>query len=246
MRFSEDKVALITGGSRGIGAACVLLLAKKGYKVAVHYRSQKEQAEKLCAEIGESAHPFCFDLSQEGSPEALVKEVKQHFGRIDILVNNAGCSIDQMITFAKPADFQTLLQTNLISVFALTKAVSKIMIKQKSGSIINMSSVVGHTGNGGQSMYAATKGAITSFTKSIAVDLAAFGIRCNCVAPGFIETDMTGVLSDEVKQAILNKIPLKRLGSGQDVAYAVAFLASDESAYVTGSTIHVNGGMYPN
>ncbi|RZA17296.1 MAG: SDR family oxidoreductase, partial [Proteobacteria bacterium] len=174
----------------------------------------------------------------------LAKSVKEAFGRIDVLVNNAGMSIDQLITFAKPGDFDQILNVNLKSVFNLTKAVSRFMIKQKSGSIINLTSVVGHTGNGGQSMYAASKGAITAFTKSIAVDLAGFGIRANCVAPGFIKTDMTESLSDEVKDAISAKIPLKRLGSAEEVANCVAFLASSEASYITGSTLHVNGGMY--
>ena len=165
-------------------------------------------------------------------------------GRIDVLVNNAGMSIDQVLTFAKPKDFYQLIDVNLKPVFLLSKAVTKVMIKQKSGRIINMSSVVGHTGNAGQSMYAATKGAITSFTQSISADLAPFGILANCVAPGFIGTDMTDALPDEAKEAIMAKIPLKKLGDPMDVANAVAFLCSDKSSYITGTTLHVNGGMF--
>jgi 3-oxoacyl-[acyl-carrier protein] reductase len=172
--------------------------------------------------------------------------VKEAFGRIDVLVNNAGMSIDQLITFAKPSDFDQILDVNLKSVFNLTKSVSKHMIKQKSGRIINLTSVVGHTGNAGQSMYAASKGAITAFTKSIAADLAGFGILANCVAPGFIKTDMTDALPNEAKEAILGKVPLKRLGSPDEVAACVCFLASDGASYITGSTLHVNGGMYTN
>ena len=243
--MSDKKVALITGASRGIGRACAKALSEEGYHIAIHYRSGEEAARQLAEEL-EGSEIFCADLSDEALCKELVANVKKKMGRIDVLVNNAGMSIDQVVTFAKPADFDTLLQVNLKPVFMLTKLVTKTMIKQKSGRIINMSSVVGHTGNGGQSMYAATKGAITSFTKSIASDLAPFGILANCIAPGFIGTDMTQALSDEAKEAIMGKIPLKRLGRPEEVADAVRFLSSDRSSYITGSTIHVNGGMYTN
>ena len=241
----NEKVALVTGGSKGIGAACVKLLGQNGYKVGVHYRSDSNLADDLVASLPEAC-AFQYDLSEDGAADALVKEVKKKFGRIDVLVNNAGHSIDQLIPFAKPADFDTLLTINLKSVFLLAKHCSRMMIKQKSGSIINITSVVGHTGNAGQSMYAASKSAITGFTKSIAQDLAPYQIRANCVAPGFIETNMTDALSDEVKEGILAKIPLKRLGNSDEVAAAVRFLASEQASYITGSTIHVNGGMYTN
>lgn len=239
----EQKVALVTGASRGIGKAIAQSLSQKGYLVAIHYRSQESKAQEL-AEAIPGSKIFQADLGSEESCAQLAKNVKEAFGRIDVLVNNAGMSIDQLITFAKPQDFDQILNVNLKSVFNLTKAVSRFMIKQKAGSIINLTSVVGHTGNGGQSMYAASKGAITAFTKSIAVDLAGFGIRANCVAPGFIKTDMTDALGDDVKEAISAKIPLKRLGTGEEVANCVAFLASPEASYITGSTLHVNGGMY--
>lgn len=239
----EQKVALVTGASRGIGKAIAQSLSQKGYLVAIHYRSQESAAQELAQSVPGSKI-FQADLGSEESCTQLAKNVKEAFGRIDVLVNNAGMSIDQLITFAKPSDFDQILNVNLKSVFNLTKAVSRFMIKQKSGSIINLTSVVGHTGNGGQSMYAASKGAINAFTKSVAVDLAGFGIRANCVAPGFIKTDMTDALSDEVKTALSAKIPLKRLGLPEEVANCVAFLASPESSYVTGSTLHVNGGMY--
>jgi 3-oxoacyl-[acyl-carrier protein] reductase len=238
-----DKVALVTGASRGIGRACAVALAKEGYKVAVHYRSKEDEAKSLCAEIG-NAMAFRADLGKEEECTDLIKVVKQEMGRIDVLVNNAGQTADQLITFAKPTDFDQLIAVNLKPIFLLTKLVSRQMIKQKSGRIINLSSVVGYTGNPGQSIYAATKGAITAFTKSIAQELAQFGILANTVAPGFIATDMTTVLPDEVKQHILNSVPLKRLGNPEEIANAVAFLASDKASYITGTTLHVNGGMY--
>ena len=239
----EQKVALVTGASRGIGKAIAQSLSREGYLVAIHYRSQESAAQEL-AQTVPGSKIFQADLGSEESCIQLAKNVKEAFGRIDVLVNNAGMSIDQLITFAKPSDFDQILNVNLKSVFNLTKAVSRFMIKQKSGSIVNLTSVVGHTGNGGQSMYAASKGAINAFTKSVAVDLAGFGIRANCVAPGFIKTDMTDALSDDVKASVAAKIPLKRLGLPEEVANCVAFLASPESSYVTGSTLHVNGGMY--
>ncbi len=239
----EQKVALVTGSSRGIGKAIAQSFSQKGYLVAIHFRSQEAQAQEL-AQTLPGSRIFQGDLGNEESCIQLAKNVKEAFGRIDVLVNNAGMSVDQLITFAKPADFDQILNVNLKSVFNLTKAVSRFMIKQKGGSIVNLTSVVGHTGNGGQSMYAASKGAITAFTKSIAVDLASFGIRANCVAPGFIKTDMTEALTDDVKEGIASKIPLKRLGTPEEVANCVCFLASSAASYITGSTLHVNGGMY--
>lgn len=240
-----EKVALVTGASRGIGEACAQELARAGYRVAIHYRSNEELARKV-AESVPGAKIFQGDVADLEHCQNLIRSVKEEFGRIDVLVNNAGMSSDQLITFAKPADFDRLLDVNVKSVFNLSKLASKVMIKQKSGSIVNLTSVVGYTGNGGQSMYAATKGAITAFTKSIASDPAGFGIRANCVAPGFIATDMTDALPEEVRQGILAKIPLKRLGSPKEVASAVCYLASENAAYITGSTIHVNGGMFTN
>ncbi len=241
----DKKVALVTGASRGIGKACAQALAREGFLVAIHYRSQEAQAQEVAAGIPGSKI-FQADLSQEESCKELAKQVKDTFGRIDVLVNNAGMSIDQLITFAKPTEFDQILDVNLKSVFNLTKAVSRVMIKQKAGRIINLSSVVGHTGNAGQSMYAASKGAITAFTKSIAADLASFGILANCVAPGFIKTDMTDAIPAEAQSAIMGKIPLQRLGTPEEVAACVSFLSSEGAAYITGSTLHVNGGMYTN
>ncbi len=239
----SEKVALVTGASRGIGKACAKALSEKGFQIAVHCRSRREEAEKVAASLPVAA-VFQANLGEEEECKSLIKAVKERFGRIDVIVNNAGISIDQILTFAKPSELEDVLNTNFKSVFHLCKACSRMMIKQKGGAIINLTSVVGHTGNAGQSMYAASKGAVTAFTKSIASDLAGFGIRANCVAPGFIETDMTDKLPEDVREAILGKIPLKRLGSPQEVAQVVSFLASDEASYITGETIHVNGGMF--
>jgi 3-oxoacyl-[acyl-carrier protein] reductase len=241
----SQKVALVTGAARGIGAACALQLGRAGYRVAVHYRGSEDKARAVCAQLPDGqAVPFKFDLVGGAACQELVKVVKDELGSLDVLVNNAGVAIDQLLAFAKPDDFDTLINTNLKSVFLMSKFASKAMIRQKGGRIINISSVVGHTGNAGQSMYASTKAAITAFTQSIAQELAGFNILCNSVAPGFIETDMTDALKDEARQAILAKVPLKRLGKPEDVAGAVEFLASDRANYITGTTIHVNGGMY--
>ncbi len=242
---SQTKVALVTGASRGIGAACAIELGKAGYKVAVHYRGSEDKALQVVEKIP-GAKAFKADLSNAEECQNLIKQVTQDLGPVSVLVNNAGMSIDQVLTFAKPDDFDALIATNLKPVFLLSKFVTKGMIRQKFGRIINIASVVGYTGNGGQSMYAATKGGITAFTKSIAVDLAGFGILANCVAPGFIQTDMTNALPEAAKEAAMAKIPLKRFGQVEDIANAVAFLASDKANYITGSTIHVNGGMFTN
>lgn len=241
------RVALVTGGSKGIGAGCVTALAQAGFRVAIHYRSGEAEAHALAKTLPHDAKVFGADLSVAGACEDLIKRVKAEMGSIDVLVNNAGVSIDQILPFAKEEDLDRMLSSNLKPVFLLSKFASKLMIRQKWGRIINLSSVVGYTGNGGQSMYAATKSAITAFTKSIAVDLGGFGgITANCVAPGLIETDMTAKIPAEAKAAILAKIPLKRAGTPADVAAAVTFLASEGASYITGSTIHVNGGMYLN
>lgn len=241
----SQKVALVTGASRGIGAACAVALGKAGYKVAVHYRGSEDKAKAVIAQLPDGmAAPFRFDLSEPEACQELIKVVKDEMGSLDVLVNNAGISIDQILAFAKPDDFDKLLATNLKPVFLLSKFAAKVMMRQKSGRIINITSVVGHTGNAGQSMYSATKAAITGLTKSVAQELAGAGILANCVAPGFIETDMTDALKDEVKDVILSKVPLKRLGKPEDVAAAVTFLASDAASYITGTTLHVNGGMF--
>jgi 3-oxoacyl-[acyl-carrier protein] reductase len=241
----SQKVALITGAAKGIGEACARTLVEAGFLVALHYRSSTPFIETLASEIP-SAKAFQMDLAEEDGCKQLFAAVKESFGRIDVLVNNAGIAVDQIIPMAKPEDFERILATNLKPVFMLSKLASRQMIKQREGSIINITSVVGHTGNAGQSMYAATKAGINGFTKSIAQELAPYGIRCNCVAPGFIATAMTDALNENVRAEILKKIPMGRLGQSAEVAQAVAFLASSASSYITGSTIHVNGGMYTN
>ena len=237
------RVALITGASRGIGEACARALRADGFSIALHYRRDDELAARVCADIGD-AEAFKADLKDSDACEDLVKRVRAKYGRIDVLVNNAGMVRDQILPFVRLADFEELMHVNLRSVFIISKLAAKQMIRQKSGRIISIASVIGHTGNIGQCAYAATKSAITGFTKSIAQDLAQFGILCNCVAPGLIVSEMTDRLSAEIKEQIKAQIPLKKFGKPSDVAAAVAFLASPQVSYITGETIHVNGGVY--
>ena len=239
----ENPVAIVTGSSRGIGAACAMQLGKQGYRVAVHCRGSLDAAGAVSAEIPGSA-VFSYDLSDPSQCENFVKEVKEKLGSPTVLVNNAGVAIDQILPRAKTEDFDTLLQTNLRATFVMSRLAAKEMMRARTGRIINISSVVGHTGNLGQSMYAATKGGITAFTKSIAKDLARFGILANCVAPGFIGTDMTDAISEAMREETLARIPLGRLGTPDEIAGVVAFLASPAASYITGTTLHVNGGMY--
>ncbi len=240
-----QRVALVTGASRGIGAACALALGEAGFKVAVHYRSGREQAEEIASKLP-GAITVQAELSDPAECERLIESVREQLGGLDVLVNNAGMCIDQLLPLAKIEDFDKLLAVNLRPVFLLSKLVARGMLRQRWGRIINLSSVVGFSGNAGQSMYAATKAAIVGFTKSVAQELGSKGILCNCVAPGFIETDMTAGLPESAKDALLSKIPLRRLGKPQDIADAVVFLASERASYITGSTIHVNGGMFTN
>lgn len=239
----SQKVAIITGAARGIGAACAKKLSEENYRVVLHYRSSHAEVKKLSETI-ENSYPIQADLSDERACLELIDKVKKDLGQIDVLVNNAGMKKDQILAFAKPADFDELMSTNLKPVFLLSKYTAKAMLRKRSGSIVNITSVVGHLGNAGQSIYTATKGAVTALTKSMAQELAAAGIRCNCVAPGFIETAMTESLPQEVKDSILAKIPQKKFGSPKDIAEAVAFLCSDAASYITGTSLHVNGGMY--
>ena len=242
----EGPIALVTGGSRGIGRAICQALAAKGYRVAIHYRRDSALASALAQSLPASASPKCFgaDLAHPDSCLELISEVKEEYGHLDILVNNAGKTADQLLPLAKPSAFEDIIATNLRSVFLLTKAASRLMMRQRSGSIINITSVVGHTGNIGQSLYAATKGALAAFSRSVAIELAPFQIRVNCVAPGFISTEMTDKIGDAHRSKLLERIPLGRLGSPDEIAGVVAFLASPEASYITGSTIHVNGGLY--
>ncbi len=237
------KIALVTGGSKGIGRACVTELSKRGFKVLIHYRSGKEDALSLAGSLPD-ADTFGADLSSPEATQNMMKEIKSKYGRLDVLVNNAGVCVDQLVMLAKEDAFDKMFSTNMKSIFLMSKAASRLMLKQKWGRIVNITSVVGHMGNPGQSLYSSTKGAVTAFTKSIASELASVGITCNCVAPGFIKTAMTDKLNDEQKTGLMEKIPMKRMGTPEDIASAVGFLVSDSAAYISGTTIHVNGGMY--
>ena len=242
----DGKVALVTGGSRGIGRAIAVALAREGAKLAINFAGNEKAAEKtkaLVEQAGSEAILLKADVSDKDADAALIDTVIKTYGKIDILVNNAGITRDNLMLRMKEDDFDAVIDTNLRSVFYLTKAAAKSMMKKRTGRIINMSSVVGLTGNAGQVNYAAAKAGVLGITKSAAKELASRGITVNAVAPGFIETDMTDVLSDTVKESLLHEIPLKRMGEPKDVANAVLFLASDQSAYITGQVIHVDGGL---
>lgn len=242
----QNKTALVTGGTRGIGQAIVKKFAAQGCRVAFTYVSSDEKAAALVAELtaaGASVKAYKSDAGIYAQAEQLVDEVVKDFGRIDILVNNAGITRDNLILRMGEDQWDEVMQANLKSVFNLTKHVSKLMLRQKSGSIINLSSIIGEIGQGGQSNYAASKAGIIGFTKSIADEFGSRSIRCNAIAPGFIETDMTGVLSEEIKNGILSRIPMKRMGHAEEVADTALFLASDLSTYVSGQVISVCGAM---
>lgn len=242
----DGKVALVTGASRGIGRAVAIALAKNGAKIAVNYAGNQaaaEEVKQIIEQNGGEAILVQADISNAESVDAMVAQVMDAFGRIDILVNNAGITRDTLLMRMKEADWNAVIQTNLTGVFYVTKAVSKIMMKQRSGKIVNMSSVVGLMGNAGQANYAAAKAGVIGFTKSMAKELAARNITVNAIAPGFIATDMTAVLSDKVKEDLATKIPMGRLGEADDIAAAVLFLVSDSASYITGQTLNVDGGM---
>lgn len=241
-----SKVAFITGATRGIGRAIALELAKEGYNIALNYRTENEALETLkkeISELGVECYPVQGDVSKAEDSERMTKEIIEHFEQIDVLVNNAGITKDKLIQRMKEEEFTDVINVNLVGTFNITKNVIKYMTKKRYGRIINISSVVGISGNAGQSNYAASKAGIIGFTKSIAKELASRNITANAVAPGFIQTDMTNVLKDEIKEAIEGTIPLKRLGTAEDVAKVVKFLASDDSNYITGQVINVDGGM---
>lgn len=242
----KGKTAIVTGGSRGIGKSIALELASKGANVVVNCTKSIESAEAVIKEIqkmGVSGMAVKADVSKSEEVENLVNEVLNTFGSIDILVNNAGITRDNLIIRMTEKDFDDVISTNLKGAFICTKAISKVMIKQKSGKIINVSSVVGIVGNAGQSNYAAAKAGLIGFTKSMAKELAKRGINVNAVAPGFIETDMTSKLPEKVKEEFVNNIPLMRVGKPEDIAKAVLFLASEYSDYITGQVINIDGGM---
>jgi 3-oxoacyl-[acyl-carrier protein] reductase len=242
----DGQVAIVTGASRGIGRAVAIALAKVGAKVVVNYAGNAKAAEEVRQTIvdnGGQAIVFQADIANAEAVDALVKQTVDSFGKIDILVNNAGITRDGLLMRMKDEDWDAVINTNLKGIFYCTKAVSKIMMKQRSGKIINMTSVVGIMGNAGQANYAAAKAGVIGFTKSMAKELASRGITVNAIAPGFIATDMTHGLSDQVKADLAVKIPLNRLGSAEDVAAAVVFLATDSANYITGQTLNVDGGM---
>ena len=246
MKLLEGKTALITGASRGIGRGIAEIFAKHGANVAFTYLSSVEKGQALEAELsshGVKAKGYRSDASDYDQAQALAEEVAKDFGRIDILVNNAGITRDGLLMRMGKDQWDAVIKTNLDSVFNLTKAVQRTMLKQRSGSIINMSSVVGIKGNAGQANYAASKAGIIGFTKSVALELGSRGIRCNAIAPGFIETEMTAALDPKVVEGWTEAIPLKRAGTVEDLANACLFLGSDLSTYVTGQVLSVNGGM---
>jgi 3-oxoacyl-[acyl-carrier protein] reductase len=241
-----EKVALITGGTRGIGKQIAITLAKVGYNIALNYRTQNNKLNDIKDEI-ESYNVKCLlvkgDVSNFEECEAFVNEIILEFGKIDVLVNNAGITKDMLLLRMKKEDFCQVIDTNLVGTFNVTKNVIPHMMKMRSGRIINISSVVGISGNAGQTNYSASKAGIIGFTKSLAKEVASRNILVNAVAPGFIKTDMTDILKNDVKEDIAKNIPLKRLGDAQDVANVVKFLASNDSSYITGQVINVDGGM---
>tara|TARA_B110001454_G_C12723308_1_gene436499 strand:- start:44251 stop:44988 length:738 start_codon:yes stop_codon:yes gene_type:complete len=241
----SGKKILVTGGSRGIGAEIVKSLAEAGAKVAFTYSSNQASAQKILESLpGEGHRILAMNVADEASVNTALETLMTDWKEFDGLVNNAGITKDGLLMRMKSEDFDSVINTNLKGTFFLTKAITKIMMKARKGSVVQITSVIGQTGNAGQANYAASKAGVVAFSKSVALELGSRGVRVNCVAPGFIETDMTDVLSDDVKQKIMDKIPLQRMGSSKDVADAVKFLLSDQSAYITGHTLSVNGGMF--
>jgi 3-oxoacyl-[acyl-carrier protein] reductase len=246
MKLLEGKTAIITGASRGIGRGIAEVFAKHGANVAFTYSSSAEAAKILEDELtalGVKAKGYQSNAADFNEAQNLVEQVLETFGTIDILINNAGITKDNLLLRISEDDFDTVINVNLKSVFNMTKAVQKTMLKNRAGSIINMSSVVGVKGNAGQTNYAASKAGVIGFTKSVALELGSRNIRCNAIAPGFIETEMTAKLNEDVVQGWRESIPLRRGGTPEDVANACVFLASDLSAYVTGQVMNVDGGM---
>jgi 3-oxoacyl-[acyl-carrier protein] reductase len=246
MKLLEGKTALITGASRGIGKGIATNFAAHGAQVAFTYMSSADKAKALEADLGSKGvkvKGYQSDAGVYQQAEDLINEVVSEFGTIDILVNNAGITRDGLLMRMSEDDWNVVINTNMKSVFNTTKAIQRTLLKQRSGSIINLTSVVGVKGNAGQSNYAASKAGIIGFTKSIALELGSRNIRCNAIAPGFIETEMTGELDEKMVEEWAAAIPLKRSGSVEDVANLALFLGSDLSAYVTGQVLHVDGGM---
>jgi len=244
--MEERKVVLVTGGSRGIGREVAEVYAENGYDVVINYVSDKTDVEGIKKEFEEKGVKCLLvkaDVSKAADVDNMVEEAIKQFGKIDVLVNNAGITRDTLLMRMSEEDFDKVIEINLKGTYLVTKAVTKYMMKKRQGSIINLASVVGVVGNAGQTNYAASKAGIIGFTKSVAKELASRNIRANAVAPGFIATDMTSVLSDSVKENISTQIPLKRMGTAREVAEVIYFLGSDKSSYITGQVINIDGGM---
>ena len=244
--MEEKKVVLVTGGSRGIGREVAEVYAENGYDVVINYVSDKTDVEGIKKEFEEKGVKYLLvkaDVSKAEDVDNMVEEAIKEFGKIDVLVNNAGITRDTLLMRMSEEDFDKVIEINLKGTYLVTKAVTKYMMKKRQGSIINLASVVGVVGNAGQTNYAASKAGIIGFTKSVAKELASRNIRANAVAPGFIATDMTSVLSDSVKENINAQIPLKRMGTAREVAEVIYFLGSEKSSYITGQVINIDGGM---
>ncbi len=248
MHDFTGKTALVTGGSRGIGRAIAVTLARGHASVAINYAGNQAAAEEALRLVQQAGAPkaklYRFDVSDPAACNAAVESVSTELGGLHVLVNNAGIAIDQLVMRVKDEDWKRQLDVNLTGAFNLIRAASRPMMKQKGGAIVNLTSVVGEMGNAGQAAYSATKGALIALTKTIARELASRNIRANAVAPGFIDTDMTAALPEAARAKLTDLIPLARLGTPQDVADCVAWLASDQASYVTGEVVRVNGGMY--
>jgi len=247
MSAFKDKVVLVTGGSRGIGRSIAVAFAKQGATVVISYAGNEAAAQEtlgLIQSAGGKGEAVRFDVADSAACASTVDNVMKTHGRLDVLVNNAGVAVDGLVMRMKDEDWDKQLDTNLKGAFALIRAASRPMMKQRGGAIINLTSIVGESGNGGQSAYSASKAGLIGLTKSVAKELASRNIRVNAVSPGFIGTDMTAGINDEMRKKMVESIPLARLGAPEEVANAVVFLASDAAAYITGEVLKVNGGMY--
>ena len=245
-KIMSENLALVTGGSRGIGKACALHLAQAGYNVVINYAGNEEAANKTVSELealGVKAEAVKFDISNHDEAQEAVAKIIEKYGRIDVLVNNAGITRDGLFMRMSKENWDAVINTNLTGAFNVTQPVIKVMMKQRSGAIVNMASIVGIYGNAGQANYAAAKAGLIGFTKSLAKELASRNIRVNAVAPGFIDTDMTNVLGEDIKNSINSQIPMKRMGTSREIANVVYFLGSEESSYITGQVINIDGGM---